>query len=210
MTLEISEDLVSLAYQSLGYFVIEGRKAGRREIDLLAIRLGEDGRVAERLHVEVSISITPVGFLRGKPGLGSSGMDPYESARDWIKKKFMDLGVERAVHRALGGKPNRVFVYGKLNEEEKQLKAFKEAGVECKRIGDLVREATEKRECSRLKRAVEIAELVASVPRPQQRKRLAQEAAKLNPSEEQAIAEDGNANASCRTPGSSHNTRSRR
>ncbi len=161
MPLEISEDFVSLAYQSLGYFVIEGRKAGRREIDLLAIRLGEDGRVAERIHVEVSISVTPVGFLRAKPRLGSSGKDPAESASAWIKRKFTDRDIERAVHKALAGKPDRrVFLYGRLNNEEEQLKAFEQAGMECKSIRNLVQEASMKGEHNRLKRAVDIAKLV--------------------------------------------------
>ncbi len=161
MTLEISEDFVSLAYQSLGYFVIEGRKAGRHEVDLLAIRLAEDGRVAERVHVEVSISVTPVGFLRGKSGAGSSGKNPTESATAWIEKKFRHRDVEQAVASALGGKPDRrVFVYGKLQKEEEQLKAFEQAGIECKTIRDLVHEASTKGEPNRLKRAVDIAKLV--------------------------------------------------
>jgi len=161
MPLEISEDFVSLAYQSLGYFVIEGRKDGRREIDLLAIRLGEDGQVAERIHVEVSISITPVGFLRESPGLGSSGEDPAESASAWIKKKFMDPDIKQAVRKALGGEPDRrVFVHGRLHREEEQLQAFRRAGIECKRIRDLVQDASTKGERNRLKRAVEIAKLV--------------------------------------------------
>lgn len=161
MPLEISEDIVSLAYQSLGYFVIEGRKAGRREVDLLAIRLGQNGRVAERLHVEVSISITPVGFLREKPGVGSSGRDPTESASAWLKRKFMDPAIEPTVHRTLGGKPDRrVFVYGNLSREEEQLKAFEQAGIECRSIGDLIHEASSKGEHNRLKRALDIANLV--------------------------------------------------
>ncbi len=62
MPLEISEDFVSLAYQSLGYFVIEGRKAGRREIDLLAIRLGALGKRSHILGAAGQIDL-PANFL---------------------------------------------------------------------------------------------------------------------------------------------------
>ena len=57
MSLEISEDVVSLAYQNLGYFVIEGRQVGHGEIDLLGVKLGANGEIERRVQIEVQMSI---------------------------------------------------------------------------------------------------------------------------------------------------------
>jgi hypothetical protein len=158
--LEISEDLVSLAYQSLGYFVIEGRKAGRREVDLLALRLGEDGEVAERLHIEIQVSVNPIGVLRDTPGLGRTAQHPEKSARAWVRKKFREPRVVEAVKQAFQGKePRRVLVHGRLTNP-KQLDVITATGVTCIEIGKLVNTALKDGKPNRLHRAVEIAKLL--------------------------------------------------
>ena len=40
--MNLTEQVVSAAFQSLGYFVIEGLKIGVREVDLLAIKFVKD------------------------------------------------------------------------------------------------------------------------------------------------------------------------
>jgi len=161
MPLEISEDVVSLAYQSLGYFVMEGQKVGGREIDLLALRLGNDGAIQERLHVEVSISTRPIGVLRDKPGL-ASGRDPVAAAEAFAKKKFHDPSVLKAVETAFKSKDyKRVFVHGRLSKKaEPQLCVLRAQGIECTHVGKLVREAQQGSMRNRLQRAVEIADLL--------------------------------------------------
>ncbi len=141
MAFEVSEDLVSLAYQSLGYFVIEGRKVGVREIDLLAVRLGVDGDVCERLHIEVQIGVSPIGVLRGQARLGTSNREPVKSVKDWMKKKFGEKSVKRHVKGAFCGKTyKRVFVHGRLKDSS-QLAALRKAGIECVSVRELVQEA---------------------------------------------------------------------
>jgi hypothetical protein len=41
---------------------MEGKTVGSREIDLLALRLGDDGSIEERLRVEMSMSTRPIGY----------------------------------------------------------------------------------------------------------------------------------------------------
>jgi hypothetical protein len=165
VSLEISEDLVSLAYQNLGYFVIEGRQVGHNEIDLLCVKLGETGQIEKRLHVEMQIGINPIGVLSGNQGDLSKNSDPASAAKDWIERKYRGKGakVEIAVGEAFGGqKYERVFVYGKMRDE-RQLKAFTEAGVRCKKISELVNEAEEGHTRNRLHRTVEIAKLLTTI-----------------------------------------------
>ena len=168
MPLEISEDLVSLAYQSLGYFVMEGIKVGVREIDLLAIRLGESGEVDHRVHVEVSISTRPIGVLRPEARLGKSASKPVESAKAWVKKKFEEESVVDAIRTTFRSKPyQRVFVYGRLKDTS-QLDVLKNEGIECRQIGELIHTALSSKATNRLKykianrleRAAEIASLM--------------------------------------------------
>jgi len=162
MAFEISESLVSLAYQSLGYFVIEGREVGHNEIDLLALRLGPDGSIAICLHVEVQIGINPIGVLGGRrKGLAQSNSDPDGGAREWIAKKFTNPKVAGAVRQAFCGRDyRRVFVHG-LMKDDAQLNTIAQCGVECRAIGDLVRDALTNGAPNRLKRAFGIAKLIA-------------------------------------------------
>lgn len=165
MPFEISEDLVSLAYQSLGYFVIEGRKVGLKEIDLLAIRLGQAGEVKERLHVEVQIGVSPIGVLRARGRLEQSDKEPHKSVREWMSKKFEEKHVLREVTEAFSGKPyRRVFVHGRLKDSS-QLVALREADIECVSVRELVQKAYQEGAKNSLHRAVGIAlQLVGPEP----------------------------------------------
>ncbi len=160
MSLEISEDIVSLCYQCLGCFVIEGMKVGAREIDLLALRLNNDGSVVERLHIEVSISTRPIGVLRPKAGL-ASGSDPTEAAKGFAYKKFFAPNIRAAVQKAFRSDDyRRVFVYGRLTDAaQTQLDVLRNLKIECKSVRTLLEEALVGPVHNRLQRAVEIAAL---------------------------------------------------
>jgi hypothetical protein len=162
MSLEISEDVVSLAYQNLGYFVIEGRQVGHGEIDLLGVKLGANGQIERRVHIEVQIGINPIGVLSGKQGDLGPNSDPWAAAEAWIERKY-EGKIKAAVEKAFGGQAyDKVFIYGKM-KADCQLSAFGSVGIECKGIGELVREAEEKG-CprNRLHRTVEIARLLTA------------------------------------------------
>ena len=138
MGLEVSEDLVALAYQSLGYFVIQGLRFGRREVDLVGIQLGSEGTLKDRFHAEVQISVSPIGVLRGpKMAIGEANADPVRAAKDWFKHKFPspDPDLERVLG---GGGYRRILVHGKMVRGKEQREALDGIGVECVRIGDLI------------------------------------------------------------------------
>jgi len=161
MPLEISEDLVSLAYQSLGYFVMEGRKIGRREIDLLAIRLGADGTVVERKHIEVQIGLSPIGVLSGGGKLGTANRDPAASAREWVAKKLDAAPIVQDVSAVFCRQPyTRALVHGTLKDTS-QLEVLRGLNIECEHIRALVTRALSPG-CAenRLQRAVGIAKLL--------------------------------------------------
>jgi hypothetical protein len=160
MSLEISEDLVSLAYQSLGYFVSEGRKVGYGEVDLLAIKLGAGGEVEERLHVEVQIGTRPIGVLSGKSGSLAAAKDSAAAAQEWVQKKYRAPALTAELTKAFGGQPYRcVFVHAVM-KDPKQLEAFGDCEIECVHIRDLIQRAMAKGRPNRLHRAVSIARML--------------------------------------------------
>ena len=158
--MDFAERLVSLAYQSLGYFVIEGASAGQKQADLLAVRIDAQDCVSERLHIEVQVSVNPVGVLRGQGALSSAAAGPEQAAGDYIQKKFLDVGLVSVVQQRLGSQDyTRVFVHGRLNDKA-QLDVFRARGIECVPIGRLIAKALSTKPVCELKRQVLVADLL--------------------------------------------------
>lgn len=158
--MDTAQTLAALAFQSLGYFVIEGLKVGRKEADILAIRLGDDGSIAERLHVEVQVSTKPIGFLRGEPSLRNNGKTLAEHAADYVDKKFKDPLLVKAIVERLGsGSYGRMFIHGKLLKPE-QLKTLRKRKIETKPIGILIEEARRAGRIADLERTLEVNDLL--------------------------------------------------
>lgn len=137
--MNIGEKLVGSALQSLGYFTIQGLKAGVREADFLAVKM--NGEKVTLWHIEVQISRRPIGNLRAYARLGNTGDNPIKAAREYIDKKFFQRDLCRKIEFVLGTKDyRRMFIHGRLRSPE-QLEAFKEKRIECLSIGKLVEEA---------------------------------------------------------------------
>jgi len=157
---EFAQRLAALSFESLGYFVVEGLSIGVREADLLAVRFDQDGRISERLHVEVQVSATPKGVLRGKAGFGKSAENPLKSAAEFIEKKYYHPKVVAAIKLRLGSDQyRRVFVHGRLKDKS-QLSVFAKKKIEYIPIGKLVSDAFDANPVSELKRTVQVAELL--------------------------------------------------
>jgi len=157
--MDAAEEIVAGCYQSLDYFVISGVRIGVKEVDLLAIKLDTRGHVVERLHVEVQVSANPVGVLRTKAGLGKTGHNPRQSAREYVAKKFLDRKVLGRVNKIFSGHPySKVLIHGRINKPE-QLDEMAKMGVKCIPIGDLVKIAA-KNPVALLKRTLSIDEVI--------------------------------------------------
>jgi hypothetical protein len=145
MPLEIAEDLVSLAYQNLGYFVSEGRRLSHnREIDLIATRPASGGDPGERLHVEVQFGIGPI--------------LPLDAER--VLSKYIHPVVVAELGATFDGLPyRRVLVHGAMAEPG-QLEMFRSTGIECVHARDLVQRALAEGKVNRLHRVMAICRML--------------------------------------------------
>lgn len=132
------------------FFTVRGLSAGVREIDLLALR--NRGSGIETLHVEVSVSANPVGYMTpltseavielGAKGVGAAIARPplmvQQCAKAWVEKKFH--------HPVINARRNdfsphsvwkMVFVHGVLNHPE-ELEHIKQCGVETIHISAII------------------------------------------------------------------------
>ncbi len=86
----IAEELVEEWLNREGFFTIRGIKAGRAEMDLLAIKLKPGGQLDCR-HVEVQVSVGPIGYIANykiKSARKRNKREMRSEARAWVEKKF--------------------------------------------------------------------------------------------------------------------------
>lgn len=137
--MNLSEQFVASALESLGYFLIQGLKVGVREADFLAVRLDKDRLL--HYHIEVQISYNPVGVLRAHARLGRTGNDPLQAADEYIEKKFFQKDVIKAIECYFKTKMyKKIFIYNRLRDS-KQLRAFSDKGIECIKLQSLINQA---------------------------------------------------------------------
>lgn len=154
--MEISQTLVRSAYQSLGYFIIEGIRIGVKEIDFLAVRIIDGEKVVERLHIESQISTNPIAPFRGQAKIKGAFNDPKKAAEEYINKKYENKKIVDAIKEYFSNcKYKRVLVYGKLKKPE-QLKIFNRHGVETISISDLVNKAMSAHPTHELNRIISV------------------------------------------------------
>src|SRR3990170_1278894 len=106
---------------------MEGRKFGRKEADLLAIRVGENGNVTERLHIEVSLSTSPLGPIK---------LTPQQAAERRVKRKFGHTKLNNHIRKILGGEFKQVYVHG-VQKTPHLRDLCKTKGIACVRVGKL-------------------------------------------------------------------------
>ena len=131
--MNVAEDVIMRWLISKGYFIMPSLKDGRREADLLALKLTENGSgVSERLHVEVTVSSTPY----------CSYVEPESDADEYFKRKF--IKVRKRVSEALRGEPSCWVVVGKLSSrrewDQSWEKRMKQNGVKVIRFDQVVHE----------------------------------------------------------------------
>ena len=139
----VAETLVEEWLNRKGYFTIRGIKTGHSEIDLLAASFREP----DALHVEVTVSANPIGYIGGASVKKRTSEEVRAGAEDWIIKKFQ--GRKGQVGRRREELcPNRnwrfMLVYGNLKYPE-ELDSIKDGGVEVKHIGEVLEELRDRK-----------------------------------------------------------------
>jgi hypothetical protein len=138
----VAETLVEEWLNRKGYFTIRGIRTGSGEMDLLAASFREP----DALHVEVTVSANPIGYI-GRDASGSyvKKRTPEEveaGVEDWFVKKFKGTNrqVARRREELCPGRDWRLMlVHGNLRYPE-ELDAIKDRGVEVKHIGEILEE----------------------------------------------------------------------
>jgi Holliday junction resolvase-like predicted endonuclease len=143
----VAETLVEEWLNRKGYFTIRGIRTGSGEIDLLAASFREP----DALHVEVTVSADPIGYV-GRDAGGSyvKKRTPEEveaGAEEWFTRKFRGKGM-RVARRREELCPDRdwrfMLVHGNLKYPE-ELDPMRERGVEAKHIGEVLEELADRK-----------------------------------------------------------------
>ena len=142
----LAESLVEEWLNRQNFFTIRGVKHGIDEIDLLAIKASAP---VDAWHVEVQVSLRPVGYiaklsnamrqeLKRAPtsAMRRTPEQIKECARDWVEAKFRS---KREVRDNLwpGVAWSFHLVHGEVRDEA-ELSAFKDEGVKCHLLTDLL------------------------------------------------------------------------
>lgn len=136
--MDIIEDIVADYFYSKGYFLIKNLKAGLNEIDILAIKLNNNQKIDEAIHIEVHCSSKPIGYIGGSPSARRRALKEVElGVEDYIKRKFTNEKVENIIKRLIGNKYKKLFICGKLKEEETII-YFEKNDITVRRIWDIL------------------------------------------------------------------------
>lgn len=134
-----------------GYFTIRGIRLGNDEIDILAIRVGENG-VLERRHFEVQASSRPIGYIGRLPkavqmetGLTARSAKARTDeqlavgAKEWVDRKFCQKQKEQLRTLLASGTWTHELVIHRV-KEVKEVKMIEARGVKVWRISDILKE----------------------------------------------------------------------
>lgn len=149
----LAEQIVEEWLSRQGYFTIRGLKQGVDEIDLLAVRFLSTGKW-EKLHVEVQVSVRPVGYISKLSkdrqtqfeitGAGNATKRDEKQLKtavtDWVDKKYFQVK-KMQVKQALSGSNDwkSLFVHGKV-KDQKELEYIEKLGVQLKDISEIIHE----------------------------------------------------------------------
>ncbi|MCY4287673.1 MAG: hypothetical protein OXC63_03690 [Aestuariivita sp.] len=135
----IAEEVVEEWLNQQRFFTIRGVKLGVKEMDILAIREGEDG--IERHHYEVHASINPVSYVSTVPktiqraeGRASNSAkkrtaeELKRGVKEWIQKKFKDPKKVELRQQLSAGEWRYHFVLHKVRHQD-ELAIFEESEV---------------------------------------------------------------------------------
>ena len=141
--MDIIENIVNSWLNSKSYFTIQNLKLGVKEIDILAIKLGDDLKAKEAIHVEVSCSSHPVGYMGGSSSAKKRTSKEIEvGVKEYIEKKFNHKRIKPVVEKLIGKNYKKWFICGVMRDET-TIDYFKKNGIEVFRIWDIFKEIKE-------------------------------------------------------------------
>jgi hypothetical protein len=146
----LAEEIVEEWLNRQGYFTIRGIKIGVHEIDLLAVKIGEQG--IDCKHIEVTASMRPMSYITDVPkAIQKEIRRPPKSPvhrtteelsigiQEWINKKF-NLKSKRLLRQKLypGNWAFELVVHKVLHSEELEL--IQHAGIKVYLLKDILHE----------------------------------------------------------------------
>ena len=135
--MDLIENIVSTWFQAKGYFLIQNLKVGVYEVDILAVKLGEEQKFIDAVHVEIQCSSNPIGYIGGSPSAKKRTAEEIEEGvQAYIDKKFEHPKTREVIERLLGKDYRRMFVCGNLKDES-TIGFFKQKGVEVIRVWEI-------------------------------------------------------------------------
>lgn len=139
----VAETLVEEWLNRKGYFTIRSIKTGYSETDLLAASFREP----DALHVEVTVSANPIGYISGGGVKKRTSEEIKASVEDWFIKKFKGKKMQ-IVRRREELCPDHdwrfMLVYGNLKYPA-ELDFIKDCGVEVKYISEILEELRDRK-----------------------------------------------------------------
>ena len=141
-----AETIVEEWLNRRGYFTIRSLKEGRTECDLLAF----SPKDSDAVHVEVNVSINPIGWI-GKKNLAGEklpgGKDRTDEQveggiKNYVDKKYRSAKAIELRERLWPNHGNWRFTYvhGKLNYPERELPCLEKEGIEVRSVIKLLEE----------------------------------------------------------------------
>lgn len=123
ISVEASEELVMAWLNQKGFFTLNNYRVGNKEIDLLALNPINN----DKIHVEISVSVNPVGPHFGGAKIGQApSLD--QRVEKYVEKKFRGTKgrTMRRVEEIFGTKNYRkMLIIGLLNPKYDQPNRFK-------------------------------------------------------------------------------------
>lgn len=137
---DLFENIVKGWLISQGCFVIQDLKVGRKDIDILAVKI-EGGKVIKGVHVEVQCSSEPIGYLGVNKDAGKKDENQIEnSIKEYVTKKYLDPAIQQKIKSLVGQGYDKMLVCGNLKDEDKQIMALEANGVKVRKIKDILNE----------------------------------------------------------------------
>lgn len=124
-----------------GYFTIRGAKLGNDEIDILALRVLSNGEI-ERRHIEVQVSIKPIGYISTLPDKKRAAKRTSEElalgVKLWVEKKYFKSN-KKQLFENLGGEWTREFVIHNVRHQQ-EVDLIRDYGIKILYLKDILDE----------------------------------------------------------------------